>query len=46
MKMRVLFILFLILAGCGDGANYNRGYVISQSQVESTPEAEEAQDAH
>lgn len=42
MRMLFLFLLSLILAGCGDGANYNRGYVISQSQVESPPDAEDA----
>jgi hypothetical protein len=41
MKILIIISLCLLVVGCGEG-NYNRGYVISKSAVESeTPEAEE-----
>ena len=36
--MKAWVIFCVLLAGCGDGANYNRGYVISHSQVEPVEE--------
>ncbi len=41
-KVLIVFGFCLFMTSCGDGSNYNRGYVISQSQIEAEPEIEAA----
>lgn len=43
MKILALMGLCLLLNSCNNGDTYNRGYVISKSQLEAELEAESAE---
>lgn len=46
MRFLVAFCACLLIVGCGEGGNYNRGYVISHSQVEPEIETEASDQQH